>query len=147
MKLFVLDTYKLMSKHAADDVIETMQSRDQALICTASGDSPAGLYRELVERAEKQQLDISGWHIVGLDEWAGLNGRDEGSCRYHLDRELFHPLHVARENICFFDGRADDLRAECEQTEKFIRERGGMDVAILGVGMNGHVPCSTDRIA
>ena len=139
MKLLISDTYEKMSRQAADDVIEMMHSRDQPLICTASGHSPAGLYKEFVERAGKQQLDVSSWYIVGLDEWTGLNGNDEGSCRYHLDHELFYPLQIPPEKICFFDGRAVDLRTECERTEKFIRERGGMDVAILGLGMNGHV--------
>src|SRR5215470_18597329 len=137
MKVFVFETYEIMSKRAADDVIQLMQSRDQALICTASGDSPKGLYKELVERNSKQQLNASSWYIVGLDEWAGLNGNDEGSCRYHLDRQLFSPLNIAPGKICFFDGRGN-LEAECEHTENFIRQRGGMDVAILGLGMNGH---------
>src|SRR5437762_4617366 len=139
MKLFISDTYEKMSRQAADNVIEMMRSRDQPLICTASGDSPAGLYKEIVERAGKQQLNVSGWYIVGLDEWTGLNGNDEGSCRYHLDRQLFYPLQIPPEKICFFDGRARDLQAECERTEKFVHEQGGMDVAILGLGMNGHI--------
>ncbi len=84
MKIFVSDTYEMMSKQAADEVIEIMQSPKQPLICTASGDSPAGLYKELVERARKKQ-------------------------------------------------------AECEQTENFIHEHDVIEVAILGVGMNGHI--------
>ena len=139
MKLFVSDTYPLMSKQAADDVIEIMQSRKPPLICTASGDSPAGLYKELVERAHKNQLNVSDWSFIGLDEWVGMNGNDEGSCRYHLNQQLFHPLQTAEEKICFFDGRANDLKTECQKTEDFIGEQGGIDVAILGLGMNGHI--------
>ena len=139
MKIFVDDTYEMMSKKAADEIIEIMQSRKKPLICTASGDSPAGLYRELVERAGKKQLDASDWFFVGLDEWVGMNENDEGSCRYHLNQQLFTLLQIADDKICFFDGRADDLQAECEQTEDFIHEHGGIDVAILGVGMNGHI--------
>ena len=139
MKIFVSDTYEMMSKQAADEVIEIMQSGKKPLICTASGDSPAGLYKEFVERAGKKQLDASDWFFVGLDEWVGMNKNDEGSCRYHLNQQLFDPLQIAGDKICFFDGRADDLQAECEQTEDFIHEHGGIDVAILGVGMNGHI--------
>jgi galactosamine-6-phosphate isomerase len=139
MKIFVADTYSKMSNQAADDVIEIMRSREQPLICTASGDSPAGLYKEIVERAGKAQVNVTKWFFLGLDEWVGMNGNDEGSCRYHLNQQLFHPLHTADERICFFDGRASDLQAECEHTEEFIHEHGGIDVAILGVGMNGHV--------
>lgn len=139
MKIFVADTYEKMSKQAAGDVMEIMKSRKQPLICTASGDSPAGLYKEIVKRAKKKQLDVSDWFFVGLDEWIPMNGHDEGSCRYHMNQQLFHPLQVINDKICFFDGRANDLQSECEHTENFIQEHGRMDVAILGVGMNGHV--------
>jgi galactosamine-6-phosphate isomerase len=138
MKIFVSDTYQAMSKQAADDVIEIMSSRKQPLICTASGDSPTGLYKEIVERVSKRQLNVSDWFFVGLDEWAGMNANDDGSCRYHLNQQLFLPLGIASERICFFDGRGD-LQAECDRTENFIDEHGGIDVAILGLGMNGHI--------
>jgi len=139
MKIFVGDTYANMSKQAADDVINIMQSRRGSLICTASGDSPAGLYKEIASRVSSKKLNPSDWFFVGLDEWIPMNGSDEGSCRYHLNKQLFQPLKTGDDKICFFDGRADDLEAECERTENFIQHHGGMDVAILGVGMNGHV--------
>jgi glucosamine-6-phosphate isomerase len=139
MKILIADDYVAMSKQAADNVIEIMKSRKQPLICTASGDSPAGLYKEIVERANSKQLNISDWLFVGLDEWIPMDGNDEGSCRYHLNHQLFHPLQVANDKICFFDGRANDLQLECDETENFIQQHGGIDVAILGVGINGHV--------
>lgn len=139
MEIFVADTYEAMSKQAADDVIKIMQSFKDSLICTASGHSPAGLYKEIINRADQKQLNISDWYFVALDEWVGFNESDEGSCRYHLNRELFHPLNVDNNKICFFDGRAGDLQTECENTDEFIRQHGGIDVAVLGIGMNGHV--------
>ena len=99
MKIFATDTYEAMSKQAANDVIELMQSFKEPLICTASGHSPAGVYEEIVDRVNQKQLDIPGWHLLGLDEWVGLNGSDEGSCRYHLNRELFDPLNIDNNKI------------------------------------------------
>src|SRR3954468_6080285 len=116
MQLFISDTYEDMSRQAADDVISFMQSIQQPVICTASGDSPAGLYNEIVRRAKKKEADVSDWSFVGLDEWRGLNGEDEGSCRYYLDRQLFQPLRINEDRICFFNGRAKDAEAECQQT-------------------------------
>ncbi len=139
MKILVTDKYEALSKQAADDVIQIMQACEQALICTASGDSPAGLYKEVLDRVNKKQLDISSWLFVGLDEWVGMNGDDEGSCRYHLNRQFFYPLQIATDRICFFNGRANDLEAECQRIENFIHEHGGIDVAILGLGVNGHI--------
>jgi galactosamine-6-phosphate isomerase len=68
-----------------------------------------------------------------------MNGKAEGSCRFHLNNELFNPLEIPAERICFFDGRADNLEMECTEVENFIKTHGGIDVAIVGLGMNGHV--------
>src|SRR4051812_49279735 len=116
MKIFVADTYEGMSKKAADDIILLMQQLRQPLICTASGDSPAGLYRELVQRVNAKESNIADWYFISLDEWGGMNGSDEGSCRFHLNNQLFDPLDVADERIIFFDGRGD-LQGECVKVE------------------------------
>ncbi len=139
MKIFVADDYAKMSKQAAHDVITLMQSGRRPVICAASGHSPEGLYKEIIDRVRKKELTVDNWLFLGLDEWVGMNGADQGSCRHHLDLELLNPLKVPEERICFFDGRANDLKAECERIEKFIRDQGGIDVAVLGLGMNGHV--------
>ena len=139
MKVIVCDTYEELSKQAAEDIIETLKTVDQPLICTASGDSPAGLYKELVKIIKDKKIDISNWHFVGLDEWAGMNEEDEGSCKFHLNNQFFHPLKIEKEKISFFNGRAKDLQEECNLTEDFIREHGGIDIAIVGLGMNGHI--------
>ncbi len=139
MKITVADTIDGMSKTVADDLIQLMQPVEQPLICTASGDSPAGLYKEFVQKVNTKQLDVSDWYFISLDEWAGMNGNDEGSCRYHLNNQLFYPLQISGERICFFDGRANDLQMECDEAEDFIKNHGGIDVAIVGLGMNGHV--------
>jgi len=139
MKIFVNETYETMSKQAAETVIQLMQSRSRPVICAASGHSPEGLYREIIDRVRKKQLSVDNWLFLGLDEWVGMNAADQGSCRHHLDLELLGPLQVPEDRICFFDGRANDLEAECERIEKFIQEQGGIDVAVLGLGMNGHI--------
>ena len=139
MKLIIADTYEDLSRMAADNVLQLVKSIEHPLICTASGDSPAGLYRELVDRGAHKQLDIDPLHFVGLDEWVGMDGNDEGSCRYHLNQQLFYPLKVQEEKICFFNGRAKDLNVECEKVETFIQQHGGIDIAIVGLGLNGHV--------
>ena len=139
VKIFVTNTYEEISKQSADDVIRLMKSCKQPLICTASGHSPAGLYQKIVESVNENQLDISDWYFVGLDEWVGMNENDEGSCRYYLNQQLFHPLQIADNKICFFDGRAKDLEAECQLIENFINQHDGIDVVILGLGMNGHI--------
>lgn len=139
MKVFIAGNYAELSAKAADDLIQLMKTNDHPVVCTASGDSPAGMYKLLVEKFERKELDVSNWQILGLDEWVGLNGDTEGSCRYHLNNQLFNPLQLTSEQIVFFDGKAADLQHECEAVETFIQQQGGIDVAILGLGLNGHI--------
>lgn len=136
MKIFVADTYEEFSKQAADDVITLLQPIKKPLICPASGDTPAGLYKYVTG---KNETDTSRWLFVGLDEWSGMDGTDEGSCRFHLDNQLFNPLRVSPKRICFFNGRAEDPDKECSDVEQYILKQGGIDLAILGLGMNGHI--------
>src|SRR5260221_14743750 len=117
MNIFIADNAESLAKQVADGLVQKIGTLSSTLLCPASGDTPAGLYRELVARAKKGSLDIHGWWFVGLDEWGGMNGDDEGSCRWHLDRQLFEPLGVGKERIQFFDGRAVDLDQECIATE------------------------------
>lgn len=132
-------SYEAISRQAARDLVQLISSKADPLICVASGHSPAGLYRELAHEIRQQSLDISAWKFVGLDEWAGMNANDEGSCSYDLQQLLFQPLGIKKEQICLFDGRAADPEAECRKVEAFLLAAGGIDVAILGVGLNGHI--------
>lgn len=134
MQVIIEANYAMLSRRVAEDVIRLMGARKQPLLCTASGDTPTGLYRELVERRAG-----SDWRFIGLDEWVGMNGADEGSCRQYTDLHLFHPLSVDAGRIFFFDGRGTDLQHQCSDAIAWIAANGGIDVAILGVGMNGHI--------
>lgn len=139
MKVIIGDTYEDMSKKAATDLLAILQNKKNPLLCTASGDSPRGIYKQLIKQVKEKDINISHWTFLSLDEWAGMNGEDEGSCRFHLDNDLFGPLKVEEKNIVFFDGRASDPQSECNRIENFIRDSGGIDIAIVGLGMNGHV--------
>jgi galactosamine-6-phosphate isomerase len=116
-----------------------MQSFEQPLLCPPSGDTPQGLYKELINRYNEQKLDINSWSFVSLDEWVGMNEENEGSARQSLNEQLFTPLNVLEEQICFFNGKASNLQDECTRIESFINRKGGIDVSVLGLGMNGHI--------
>jgi len=139
MKVFIENDYETMSAKAADEVMKIIGTQKNPVLCTASGDSPKGLYKEMIGKISKKKIDISGWYFVGLDEWLGMNKDDEGSCRHHLDNDLLKPLCVHEKNIGFFDGKAKEIQNEIQKTENFIKEHGGINVAIVGLGVNGHV--------
>jgi galactosamine-6-phosphate isomerase len=139
MQIKISDTYEIMSQLCVTDLLDKIKDIPEPLICTASGDTPKGMYHDLVNRVRENKIDISNWRFIGLDEWAGMNGTDEGSCRWHLNNQLFRPLNIQNDQIIFFDGKATNLEGECARIEDYIKRKGGIDAAILGLGMNGHI--------
>lgn len=139
MQVIVADNYVSLSIQAAELVASFLKESTSPLLCAASGDSPLGLYKELCQLKEQGIIDTSNWAVVSLDEWVGLNLTDEGSCAYSITRNLTKPLGLADKKVCFFDGRKADTDDVCREVESFIDSFEGMDVAILGLGMNGHI--------
>lgn len=139
MNIIVNGSYEDMSRAAAKEILQLLQPLSSPLICIASGDTPAGLYKEMVEQVNKKHINTNEWKYVGLDEWMGMNGYDEGSCRYYIDQQVFDPLNVPIKHIAFFDGTVNDPAKECERVDRFIQAHKKIDVAILGLGMNGHI--------
>ncbi len=139
MQIIISKDFESLSEKATQSITDILSNKQNPLICVASGDSPSGIYRNLVKDVKNKVLNIDNWYFLGLDEWVGLNGADEGSCRWHLNRELFTPLEIKEENICFFDGASQDLQQECNITESTIRNQGGIEIAIIGLGLNGHI--------
>lgn len=139
MHIIIEKDYDSMSAKAADEVMRIVEPLKDPLLCIATGDSPKGFYKKLIEKIKRDNVDISGWYFVGLDEWIGMNENDKGSCRYHLDNDLLNQLNVQENHVCFFDGRGKNLEKEIQKTEDFIKELGVIEVAVVGLGMNGHV--------
>lgn len=139
MQIFIRDSYAELSALAASHFMELLSGKQHPLVCVASGDSPSGLYKELVNRKNAGELDVQHWDFLGLDEWLGMNGSDEGSCRYHLDKQFFGPMQIDQARIKFFDGRTTEPQAACDEVEALIAAKGGLDITILGLGLNGHI--------
>jgi glucosamine-6-phosphate isomerase len=139
MQVFIADTYESMSRQCADVIADIIKPIKSPLVCVPSGDSPKGLFKEWKSQQEEKIIDMHSWYFLGLDEWIGLGETDEGSCRYMLNRDLFLPLGIHAEKICCFDGKTNDTGAECNRVEDHIHQYIAIDVAILGLGMNGHV--------
>ena len=138
MKLRIDNSVNEQARHIASIVKAYLQQSQEPLLCPASGDSTKQIYQYLCED-HAAGYDFTKWNFVGLDEWMGQNETDEGSCRYHLNHQLFHPLGTQSSKICFFDGKAEDVEEECRRIENFIENKKGIDVAILGLGLNGHI--------
>ncbi len=139
MKLTIEKDYDAMSLRAARYVTELVKTKRDALICIAAGDTPKLTCDLIAQIAKKENIDFSGAYFVSLDEWVGIPPENEGSCQYFLRNYLFDPLHINQQNIQVFNAMAPDMQKECSKMDEFIRQRGGIDLIIVGVGRNGHI--------
>jgi glucosamine-6-phosphate isomerase len=139
MQKIITKNYSELSQKTAEIITECIKKKPNAVICVASGDTPLGTYKVLVEMAKNNGLDFSECTFVGLDEWVGMNKNDEGSCGYYLYRDLFNPLEITEEKIYCFNGKSTDLQAECSKIDEIILKNGGLDLLLVGIGLNGHI--------
>ncbi len=139
MKLAVYKDYETLSSHVADEIIAAVKAKPNATLCLGAGHTPGPAYRMLAEKAKKASVNFSNVTFVGLDEWVGIPGANKGSCEYFLNEHLFLPLGIQSSQINLFDGMSNDLKGECEKMNEVIEDRGGIDLMVVGVGMNGHI--------
>ncbi len=131
--------YTALSDHTARHIAALLRQKPDATLCLASGDTPIGTFRRLAELAQTGEANLSRCTFIGLDEWVGFGPTDEGSCGYSLYRDLFTPLQIRPEQIYYFDAKVLDLPAECMRIDAVIAKRGGLDLMLVGIGLNGHI--------
>ena len=139
MKISIYPTNDEMSLAAAKLIALQVKEKPSSLICFPSGESPAGVFRHLIEMVNNSSIDLSECYFVGLDEWVGLGAEDDGSCTKFLQENFFGPASIKEEKIYFFNAKAADLDAECEAMDAHIKKYGPLDVMMVGIGMNGHI--------
>ncbi|MBD2756848.1 6-phosphogluconolactonase [Spirosoma validum] len=139
MTIQAFPDHDTLSQYAAEHIAALINQKPDALLCLASGDTPIETFRRFVALAKDERVDVSQCTFVGLDEWVGFGPDDAGSCSYYVFRDLFTPLNLRPEQIHVFNAKADDLAAECARIDNLIDSRGGLDLLLVGMGMNGHI--------
>ena len=139
MKIKVYRNHDEMSRAAADLIADYVRKEPAALLCLPSGDTPTQIFEFLKQDVVEGKVHFNDCSFVGLDEWAGMSESDESSCRHYMDQNLFKPLAVEPNRVHFFNGASPDLDQECRRINEFIRDRGPIDLMMVGLGLNGHV--------
>lgn len=139
MKIIYARDYDGMSRKAANIISAQIILKPDSVLGLATGSSPMGIYRQLVQWYEKGDLDFSRCKTVNLDEYVGLGAESTQSYLSFMNHNLFDHVNICRENIYIPDGKAADGEAECLRYNHVIRELGGIDIQLLGVGHNGHI--------
>lgn len=131
--------YKEMSQIAADTVVEVLKKGSGKSLCVATGQSPKGTYRNLATTYIKHPEHFKDLRIVKLDEWGELPNSNPSSCDFYVRQELLSPLHISELNYISFNGNADLPQRECDRVEQLLLDLGSIDIAVLGLGVNGHI--------
>jgi len=139
MEIIIHETYEEMSKSAAHVVAHVLNSKPNAVLGLATGSTPVGLYKELIRMHKEDGLDFSQVTTFNLDEYVGLSKGHQQSYNYFMYENLLNHVNVPRHNIYIPSGTTDNYRAFCEWYEQRIKECGGIDLQILGIGGDGHI--------
>lgn len=139
MKIIRTKDYSDMSRKAANIISAQVITKPDCVLGLATGSTPIGAYQQLVEWYEKGDLDFSEVKTVNLDEYKGLPGTNDQSYYYFMHENLFDKVNIKPENTHLPDGTKEDSDKECADYEKLVRELGGTDLQLLGLGHNGHI--------
>jgi glucosamine-6-phosphate deaminase len=139
MNLIKASDYKDLSRKAANVISAQVILKPDCVLGLATGSTPIGTYKQLVEWYEKGDIDFSEVKTVNLDEYCGLSPENDQSYRFFMNRNLFSQVNIKPENTNVPNGLAADYEEECIRYDHMIAELGGIDLQLLGIGRNGHI--------
>ena len=139
MRIIKVKNYAEMSRKTANLISAQLVMKPDSVLGLATGSTPVGAYRKLIERYESGDLDFGHVTTVNLDEYKGLPRENEQSYYRFMHENLFDHINISPDRVHLPDGMNPDTAAECEAYEKLIRSLGGIDLQLLGLGHDGHI--------
>ena len=139
MRYFETETYEEMSVKGANIIMAQVIQKPNCVLGLATGSTPVGIYAKLAEKCQNGELDFSEVTSVNLDEYKGLKGDHPQSYRYFMNENLFNHININKEKTFVPCGAAEDPDAECRAYDERIEELGGIDLQLLGIGLDGHI--------
>ncbi len=139
MRVIVVDNYEEMSKKAAVMVASQIHLDPKSILGLATGSTPIGMYKALIDMYKNDELDFSEVTSFNLDEYYGLEPSNNQSYAYFMNENLFKHINIDRSKVYIPNGLAKDVEKECHEYDFLIDSMGGIDIQILGIGSNGHI--------
>jgi glucosamine-6-phosphate deaminase len=135
----VFPDYEAMSVAMAYVVAGKLEEEPSSVLMLPTGITPLGMYRRLVEMHRSEGLSFANATFFNLDEYLGLAPEHRASYHVYMKEHFYGLINADPARVFVPDGAAPDPEAECERYEAAIREAGGIDVCVLGIGRNGHL--------
>lgn len=139
MKVQIFKDHQELSEFVATAILHQVMQKPDSVICLASGDTPKLAYEMAAEKGQEQQISFEQVRFLGFDEWVGIPVEIPGNCGQFLMKTIFIPLGIPEKHIYLFDSMANDLEKECGKMDAAIEKLGGIDLMVVGIGMNGHI--------
>ena len=139
MRIIVCENYEEVSKKAAQMILSQVTLKPNSVLGLATGSTPIGMYENLVKLNKNGDIDFSEVRTFNLDEYYKLPKESDQSYHYFMYKNLFDHININPENIHIPNGMIDDVDAECERYDELIKEAGGVDIQVLGIGNNAHI--------
>ena len=139
MQVLVVENDKEMSREAANIIQERIQQAPNMVLGLATGSTPIGTYKELIRYHASGSVFFRKATVFNLDEYCGLDRDHAQSYARFMEVNFFRSIDIGLKNTFIPKGNAEDKQAECERYDALIRERGGIDLQVLGIGENGHI--------
>lgn len=139
MRVYKTKNYEEMSKKAAHILASQVILNPECVLGLATGSTPVGTYKKLIEWYNNGDLDFSQITSCNLDEYRGLSGDNDQSYRYFMNQNLFNHVNIRKECTFVPDGLEADSEKACKSYDKLVADLGGVDLQLLGLGHNGHI--------
>ncbi len=139
MRYIEVENYKKLSRSAANIISAQVIIKPNSVLGLATGSSPLGVYKQLIEWYNKGDVDFSSVISVNLDEYVGLSADNEQSYRYFMNENFFKYINIPSDKTFVPNGCADDLEKEGADYDENIKKLGGIDLQLLGIGLDGHI--------
>ena len=139
MEVIIQEDNAKASLLAADRISRLVREKPDAVLGLATGGTPVQVYRELIRRHREEGLDFSRITTFNLDEYLGLSPEHPDSYAQFMHENLFAHVNLAPDRTHLPCGLARDLPAHCRDYEQSIKDAGGIDLQLLGIGSDGHI--------
>jgi len=139
LRIYQEADYEAMSRRAAHFISAEVIRKPNCVLGLATGSTPVGAYKELIARNQRGDFSFREVRTVNLDEYKGLAPTHDQSYRYFMQDNLFDHINICPENTFVPNGVAADLAKECEEYDARVEAYGGIDLQLLGIGLDGHI--------
>ena len=139
MKIIVCKDYAEVSAKATELFVAQINQKADSVIGLATGSTPLGLYAGMAQANAEGKVDFSKVQSFNLDEYYPIDETHDQSYRYFMNKNLFDRVNIDKNRTFVPNGLAADPAAEGEAYDNHIKELGGIDIQLLGIGLDGHI--------